>query len=211
MTIFIQMFRFAAEPFFFSQKKDSDRNLILADVTKYFIIYGLIIFLGIMSYIDFLKYFVGPPKYWKGLSIVPVYLFANLCLGIYFNLTFWFKFSGKTYYGILITGLGALFTIVFNIILIPHYSYFGCSAIRLLSYIGMILFAYYLGRNQLEVKYDFRNIFLYITIALILFGVTYYFRFGNIIVNVVKNTIVLLLFIVFLERREHIISIFLKR
>jgi O-antigen/teichoic acid export membrane protein len=136
---------------------------------------------------------------------------ANLCLGIYFNLTFWFKFSGKTYYAILITGLAALFTIVFNILVIPHYSFFGCSVIRLLSYIGMILLAYFLGRKQLEVKYDFRNIFLYFGIALILFGIMYYLRLGNVFVNAIKNTLVLSLFVVFLERREHIISIFLKR
>ena len=211
MTIFIQMFRFAAEPFFFNQNKDADRNLILADVTKYFIIYGLIIFLGVTCYMDLLKYYVGPKEYWAGLKIVPIYLLANLCLGIYFNLTFWFKFSGKTYFGILITGLGALFTILFNIIVIPYMSYFGCSIIRLISYVGMVILAFLLGKKHLDVKYDFKNIFLYIGLALFIFGVTYFLRINNMMLNIFKNTVAFFLFVIYLERRENIISIFIRK
>ena len=205
------MFRFAAEPFFFSHKKESERDVILADVTKYFIIYGLIIFLGVTGFMDVLKYYVGPEEYWPGLKIVPIYLLANLCLGIYFNLSFWFKFSGKTYYGILITGLGALFTIVMNIVLIPSMSYFGCSIIRLGSYLGMVLMAYFLGRKHLNIKYDLKNIFLYSFIALAIFFICYHFKLQNIWLNILKNTICLVVFLIYLEKREHIISIFIKK
>ena len=211
MTIFIQMFRFAAEPFFFNQKKDVERNLILADVTKYFIIFGLIIFLAITGYMDILKYYVGPKAYWGGLKIVPIYLLANLCLGIYFNFSFWFKFSGKTYYGILFTGSAAMFTIVANILLIPYLSYFGCSIVRLCSYFGMVLFAYFLGRKHLEINYDLKNILLYVFMAIGIFLFCYFVKIPNLWLNIFKNTVALVLFLIYLEKREHIISVFLNK
>jgi O-antigen/teichoic acid export membrane protein len=211
MTLFTQMFRFAAEPFFFNQKKGEDQTTVLADVSKYFIIYGLIIFLGVIAYIDILKYFVGPEVYWEGLKVVPIYLFAKLLLGIYFNLSFWFKLSGKTYYGIIIMGIGTIVTIVFNILLIPVLSYLGCALVQLLTYLVMVLLSYYFGKSQIKIPYDFKNIFLYIGLALLIYVFSFYVSTGNIYGNLLKNTIALSLFLVYLEKREHIFSLFLKK
>lgn len=211
MTLFTQMFRFAAEPFFFNQNKGSDQNAILADVSKYFIIYGLIIFLGVISFTDVLKYFVGPEKYWEGLTVVPIYMFAKLFLGIYFNLSFWYKLSGKTYFGIIITAIGAFITIILNIILIPVMGYIGCALVQLFTYFVMVLLSYFIGTKYLKIPYDFKNIFRYMAIALAIYVFAFYLDTGIAFVNILKNSIALCLFLVYLEKREHIFSLFLKR
>jgi O-antigen/teichoic acid export membrane protein len=211
MTLFTQMFRFAAEPFFFNQKKGDDQHAILADVSKYFIIYGLVIFLTVISFTDILKYFVGPKVYWEGLKVVPIYMFAKLFLGIYFNLSFWFKLSGKTYFGIIITAVGAIITIVLNILLIPVMSYLGCALVQLFTYVVMVLLSYFIGKKYYKIPYDFKNIFLYMGIAIAIYIFAFHFSFGSIYVNLLKNTIALVLFLVYLEKREHIFSLFLKK
>jgi O-antigen/teichoic acid export membrane protein len=210
MTLFIQMFRFAAEPFFFNLHKSEDKDKVFSDVTRVFILFGLIIFLAVTCYLDILKYFVGREQdgYWAGLSVVPVYLMANLALGIYFNLSFWYKLSNKTYYGILITGVGACVSIGLNFILIPRFSYMGCAWVHLITYIVMNILSYFLGKKYTNIRYDFRSIFTYFFIALIVFTLAYFVKIDILILQLLKNTMLLVGFLIYLEKREHIISIF---
>ena len=143
MTLFTQMFRFAAEPYFFNRGKNEDPKAILAEVSKYFIIFGLVIFLAVMSYIDILKYFVGP-EFREGTKFVAIYLLGSLGLGIYFNLSFWYKLNGRTYYGIIISAVGAIITVVLNIIFIPKFSYVASAWSRFICYVVIIIISYFL-------------------------------------------------------------------
>ena len=104
-----------------------------------------------------------------------------------------------------------MFTIIANILLIPYLSYFGCSIVRLCSYFGMVLFAYFLGRKHLEINYDLKNILLYVFIAIGIFLFCYFVRIPNLWLNIFKNTVALVLFLIYLEKREHIISVFLNK
>lgn len=210
MTIFIQMFRFAAEPYFFNKLKSPDQKLILADVTKYFVIYGLLIFLGVMAYIDVIQFFIGP-EFREGIAVVPVYMFALFGLGVYFNLSFWYKLSGKTYFGLLITCLGACITIFFNILLIPKLGYMGAAIVHLLCYLVMNIISYFLGQKFYPVNYPVRTIGNYVLITLVLFFICYYLRLSSITMNLIKNTLIVGAFIFYLEKKERIITIFIKK
>jgi O-antigen/teichoic acid export membrane protein len=210
MTLFTQMFRFAAEPFFFNRGKSEDQKLILADVSKYFILYGLIIFLAVMAYIDIFKYFVGP-EFRDGLKIVAVYLLGSLGLGIYFNLSFWYKLNGKTYFGILISGIGALITIFLNILLIPKFSYVASAWVRLICYLVVIIISFLLGQKYYPINYPVKAIFKYVFITLVLFFVCHWLKFSNITLDLIKNTLIFVSFLIYLEKEEHIVTVFIRK
>jgi O-antigen/teichoic acid export membrane protein len=210
MAIFTQMFRFAAEPFFFNRQKSDDQKSILADSTKYFFIFGLIIFLGVTSYLDLIQFFIGP-KYRDGLKIVSIYMLGSLGSGVYFNLSFWYKLNGKTYYGIIITAIGALITVLLNIIFIPTYGYVASAWARLLCYIGVVLIAYFLGQHFYPIKYPIKQMFKYLAISLLIFMISYHLKFHNIILDLTKNTLIFVSFLYYLETKEKIIAIFIRK
>lgn len=210
MAIFTQMFRFAAEPFFFNKEKGEDQKSILAESTKYFFLFGLIIFLGVMAYLDIIQYFIGP-KYREGLKIVSVYMLGSLGLGLYFNLSFWYKLNGKTYFGIIITAIGAFITVMLNILFIPHYGYVASAWARLICYTTILFISYFLGQVYYPIQYPIAKMFRYLVICLILFTVCYFFKFHNIIIDLVKNTLIFVSFLYYLERKENVITLFIKK
>ncbi len=210
MVLFTQMFRFAAEPFFYNQKKSSDQKAILAEVTKFFTMFGIIIFLFVMLYLDVIKYYINN-KYWGGLNVVPINLISSFMLGIYFNLSFWYKLTGKTYYGILITSIGAVITIVLNIFVIPGYGYVGSAWVRLLCYFVMVLISYFWGQVHFPVRYPVNTLISYFGIGIIIYFICCNFKFSNMYADLFKNSVVLAGFILYLERREHLISIFIRK
>lgn len=169
MTIFIQTFRYAAEPFFFNHSKNKDAQQLYADVMNYFVLACATIFLGTLLYLDIVKFFVGK-NYWEGLSIVPVLLLANWFLGIYFNLTVWYKLTNKTGYGAGISLFGAVLTIGFNCLLIPHLGYYGAAWTTLICYTSMMVLSYYQGQKHYPINYDLKKI-----IGYILFSIAIYF------------------------------------
>lgn len=210
MAIFTQMFRFAAEPFFFNRDKGEDQKGILADSTKYFFLFGLIIFLGVISYLDIIQYFIGP-KYREGLKIVSVYMLGSLGLGIYFNLSFWYKLNGKTYFGIIITAIGAFITVLLNILFIPQFGYVASAWARLVCYVTIILIAYFLGQAYYPIDYPIAKMFRYLVVCLALFVVAYFLKFHNIIFDLAKNTLIFVSFLYYLERKENVITLFIKK
>lgn len=166
MTIFIQAFRYAAEPFFFNMNKEAqDAKKMNAVVMKYFIIGCSFIFLGTMMNLSWVKYFVGE-NYRLGLGVVPVLLLANLFLGIYFNLSIWFKLTGQTRFGAYITIAGALITLVVNFVFIPEYSYHASAWATFLSYGTMMVLSYFIGQKFYPVKYNLRSIFFFLGFAI---------------------------------------------
>ena len=168
MTLFIQMFRYAAEPFFFSHAKDTNARHLYASVMKYFIIFCLLIFLGVTLFIDIFKYFIGP-DFRSGLAIVPIILMANLFLGIFYNLSVWYKLTDKTKFGAMIALIGAVITVVLNVLLVPRYGYYGAAWAHLACYFSMVILSFFIGRKYYRIEYDLPHIFLYFTLALSIF------------------------------------------
>jgi O-antigen/teichoic acid export membrane protein len=152
MNLAVQAFRFAAEPFFFSNAADKNSPALFARVNHYFVITCCLLLLGVSINMDLLKYFVGK-EYWSGLNIVPILLMAYLFLGVYYNFSVWFKITDKTYFGTIITVGGAVLTIVLNYLLIPLAGYTGSSWAALLVYLSMAIVCYLLGQHHYPIPY----------------------------------------------------------
>jgi O-antigen/teichoic acid export membrane protein len=153
MTIFIQAFRFAAEPFFFAQSANSHAPELYARVMKFFVIACLFIFLGILLFLDIVQYVVSE-EYREGLRVVPQLLLANMFLGIYFNLSIWYKLTGQTHFGAWIALAGATITILLNIWWIPIWGYDGSAWATLICYFSMMALSYLLGKKHYPVPYE---------------------------------------------------------
>jgi len=209
MTLFIQMFRYAAEPFFFSEAKEKNAKATYAKVMKYFIIFGLFIFLFVMLYIDIIKYFIGA-NYREGLKIVPIVLLANLFLGIIYNLSVWYKLTNKTKFGAYIALIGAGITITLNIILIPKIGYMGSAWATFFCYFSMMIISFIWSRKFYKIRYDIKNILFYFILALAIFLIVSYLKTENTIIKYSVNTILLFSFILLAVLKEKL-YLFLKK
>jgi O-antigen/teichoic acid export membrane protein len=168
MTIFIQAFRFAAEPFFFSHSSQANAKETYARIMNYFVVACLFIFLGIMLYIDIVQYFVGK-EFRVGLAVVPILLLANLFLGIYFNLSIWYKLTGQTIYGAWIALAGATITIALNLLWIPVFGYVGSAWATLLCYFSMMTISWFYGQKHYPVPYETGRILIMIATAVLIY------------------------------------------
>jgi len=211
MTIFIQAFRYAAEPFFFSQAKEKNSSQIYADVMKYFIIICTLIFLSIMMYIDIVMKFVGE-NYRIGKEVVPILLIANMFLGVIYNLSIWYKLTNKTMYGAYIAILGALITIVLNILWIPIYGYVGSAWATLFCYASMMIISYIIGQKYYPVNYNLKSILFYIITSFAIYLLSTYLNFGNDAIKYSINTSLIILFLFLIIKIEKInVKQYLKR
>ncbi len=210
MTIFVQMFRYAAEPFFFNLTKITDSKDVYANVLKYFTIFLMVIFLSVSLCIDFFKLFIDS-KHYEGLSIVPVVLMANVLIGMLFNVNMWYKLTGQTIYGVYITCLGALITIVMNVVLIPIYSYHACAWIHLVSNFVMLFLTYLVGQRFYRINYDIRKISFYVILALALYFVGNAFKTEREYINIAIGLIFVSVYFVICNKRENLIGIFLRK
>lgn len=202
MTIFIQAFRFAAEPFFFGKSKEKDSHRTYAVIMKYFVIFCLFLLLGTLMNLHWIKYLVNEP-FWSGLKVVPILLFANLCLGVVYNLSIWYKLSGQTKFGAMIAIVGAVITIVINVIFVPEYSYMACAWATLAAYGGMMILSYLLGRKYYPIKYNLRAMFVYTAVVLGLYFLSFtYENIESIIVKVVLNNLLVILFAALVYKLE---------
>lgn len=168
MNMFIQAFRYAFEPFFFSQAESKNDKNIYAEIMKYFVIFGLLIFLGMMLYIDVIKLII-PLEYEEGFTIVPVVMLANLFFGIYFTLSLWYKLTDMTRYGAYISVLGAVISITLNFVLIPIFGYKGSAAALLTAFFIMMVVSYFLGKKYYPVPYNLKRIGTYFFVAVVIY------------------------------------------
>ncbi len=166
MTLFVQAYRMAAEPFFFNESKKLDAKIMYARTMNYFVIVCSCIFIFVMCFLDYFKYFLQDKSYYEGLQIVPILLLANLSLGIYYNLTVWYKLTDKTLFGASIAVMGAIITITLNIILIPKIGYIGSAWATLACYTIMMITSYLFGQNFYRVPYDVNKFLFYVGFAL---------------------------------------------
>jgi O-antigen/teichoic acid export membrane protein len=168
LSLFVQAFRLGAEPFFFSQAQNKNSGETYAKIMDYFIIVVSIICVGIVANVDILKYFikghdtVQQNLYWSGLGVVPLLLFGYMSLGIYMNLSVWFKLSDQTQYGLYISGIAAILTIVLNIIFIPKYSYMASAWISFIAYAVMMILAFLWGQKNYPIPYNIKKNVAYI-------------------------------------------------
>lgn len=173
MSLFIQAFRFAAEPFFFAQKNEANAKQVYADVLKYFTIFCVFVFLGVLLYLPEVQRFIGP-EFRVGLKVVPVLLMANLFLGIYVNLSVWYKLTDRTGLGALVSIGGAFITVVLNFALIPNLGYMGSAWATLACYFSMAAVSYGLGQRFYPVQYDLKKIIGYPSLGLLIYGANSY-------------------------------------
>lgn len=173
ISLFIQAFKFAAEPFFFSKMKKDDAKQSYSSIMTAFVLFLCLIFLIVTSYIDLFQYFMGA-KYREGLIVVPILLMANIFLGIYYNLSIWYKITDKTEWGAYISLMGAGLTLLGNYLLVPVISYVGAAVTTLVCYIFIAVMCYLVGQKYYMVNYNLKRIFTYIIFAVILFAVNYF-------------------------------------
>ncbi len=170
ITLFIQAFKMSAEPFFFGQSTDKNAPKTYARVMKWFVITLCLAFLFTALYIDLWKYFVHK-SYWGGLGVVPILLAANVCLGIYYNLSVWYKITDKMYMGMLITLAGAGITLALNFAFIPKYGMYACAWATLAAYGSMMVISYFMGQRYFPVPYPTKKLLSYIGVMLVLYFV----------------------------------------
>ena len=204
IAILLQAYRYAAEPFFFSQMKNQDRNKIYSQIMNVFIAFVCGIFLLVTLNIDIFKYFIQNETYWVGLQVVPILLMANIFLGIYYNQSIWFKLSGKTKFGAYIALLGASLTVLINILYIPKFGYMACAWATLIVYFTQMVISYILGQRHYPIPYNLKKFIFYISLALALFFLSPYIKVDNFTVNLFIQNSLLLMFVltaVYIERR----------
>lgn len=206
MILFIQTFRFAAEPFFFAQEKQHNSKKIYADVLNYFSILAALIFLLVMLYLDVVIHFVGSAFHnEKGITIVPILLMANLFLGIYYNLSVWYKLTEKTIYGAMLAIFGALTTLLLNFILIPKIGFVGSAWATFACYFSMMVVSLFLGRKHYPIPYDLKRIFSYIFLSFVLYKLSVFFD-TNMLVNTIYLVVFVLLVFVSEKSKKEVIS-----
>ena len=207
ITLFVQAFRMGAEPFFFKQAQGANPQKVYARVMKFFVITVCIMFLAVALYIDIWKHFLQNPVYWKGLGVVPILLFANIFLGIYYNLSIWYKVTNKTMAGAWITLIGAGLTLIINYLFIPRFGYMACAWATFFCYGTMMVLSFTWGQKVYRVPYAWKKLLAYMVIVALLFFIDILFikaGFGTWI-NRGFSTSLLLVFIIFvlnIERKE---------
>lgn len=175
MVLFRTAYTLGIEPFFFSHAGNENAPQTYATVTKYFVIFGSLILLCVVVFADILKVIlIGNPEYWEAMKVVPLIILANFFLGIYTNLSVWYKLIDKTKIGAYISAFGALVTLLLNFLLIPKFSYMGSAIATLAAYGSMMMISYYLGNKQYPIPYDKRRIFGYLGVSTLLAGLSFY-------------------------------------
>ncbi|QCR24417.1 lipopolysaccharide biosynthesis protein [Pontibacter sp. SGAir0037] len=202
MTLAIQAFRYAAEPFFFSQAQDKSSPQTFALIMKWFVIVCAFIFLFISANLEDFAILIRTPAFREGIAIVPVLLLANLFLGVYYNLTVWFKLSDKTHYGTYISLGGAAITILFNLLLIPVLGYMGSAIATLICYFSMALICYLLGNKHYPIPYPVATITAYIALATGLVIIARYITLENFWLEHLLNLGICALFALVIWQRE---------
>jgi O-antigen/teichoic acid export membrane protein len=178
ITLFIQAFRMGAEPFFFKQAAGGNPQKTYARVMKFFVITISVMFLFVVLYIDVWKYFIRNEALWAGLKVVPILLLANMFLGIYYNLSVWYKLTQKTMYGAWITIAGAIITLIINAIFIPYFSYMACAWATFFCYGSMMVISFIWGQKHYRIPYAWKKLLAYIVIVVLIFfvhkGITHF-------------------------------------
>ena len=196
VTILLQAYRYAAEPFFFNQMKNQDRNKLYVKLMNYFVAVVCLVFLGVSLNLDIFKYFISNETFWEGLPVVPILLLANVFFGVYINQSIWYKLSNQTKYGAYISIMGAILTIGINYIFIPIYGFYASAWATLIVYAFQMVVSYLWGQKHFPIKYNLRKFFLYLGLSILIYFVTVKIPYGDhSFIKFVMNNLLILFFI----------------
>ena len=201
MAMFTQAFRFAYEPFVFGKSKEKDSREMYAQAMKFFIIFTLLAFLAVMFYLDILRHVIGR-DYWDGLRVVPIVMAAEIFMGIYFNLSFWYKLIDETRWGAYFSLTGCIILLLMNIFLVPQYGYIACAWAGFTGYGVAMLLSYFVGQKKYPIQYDLKAIGMYVLLAAVLYVAAEYVSIDNIYLRMAYRTVLLLLFIAYVVKRD---------
>ena len=214
MALITQAFRYAYEPFVFGGNRNKDdeaeskRSQALA--MKYFLMFTLLAYLAVLAGIDILKYIIAP-DYWEGLKVVPIVMAAEIMMGIYFNLSFWYKLTDRTLWGAVFSGIGCLMLVLVNVIFVPKYGYMACAWAGVAAYGSAMLLSYFTGQHYYPMKYPLQDMALYVFLTVVLSAGALLIDTGNMWLNLVWRTFLLLLFVGVIIKREGILDIIRHR
>ena len=195
MAMITQAFRYAYEPFVFGKAKDKDNRDTYAKAMKYFIIFTLLAFLVVVGYINVFRHFIGR-DYWEGLRVVPIVMAAEIMMGVYFNLSFWYKLVDKTIWGAYFSGIGCVVLIAINVLFVPRYGYMACAWAGFAGYATAMILSYIVGQRKYPIAYPLMSIGVYVGITVLFYmGMNYANTHFSIPVALAVNTVLVLLFI----------------
>lgn len=206
MVMFIQAFRFAYEPFIFARSREQgeSKNTAYADAMKYFIVFALLIFMGVMFYLDILRYFISP-RYFSGLRVVPIVMAAELFFGIFFNLSLWYKLTDRTVWGMWFSLFGLAITLVLNVVLVPVMGYMGCAWAAFCCYGAMMLASYFIGMVKHPIRYPLGTIGFYVVLAAAAYAVGLYVAVTPWpVVNYAIRAVILLAYLFVVVKKERL-------
>ena len=202
MAMITQAFRFAYEPIVFAGVKDKDQHEMYAKAMKYFIIFTLLAFLLVVGYMDILKYIVRNPDYWVGLKVVPIVMAAEIMMGVYFNLSFWYKIIDRTIWGAIFSGVGCAVLLVVNIVFVPKYGYMACAWGGFAGYGVAMLTSYFVGQKYYPLDYPLKEIALYVLLTVGLFCLMQATDEWPMFWSLAFNTLLILLFVAYIVKRD---------
>ncbi len=197
MAMLIQAFRYAYEPLVFSNSKEKDSKPFYAKAMKYFIIISMLAFLVVVFYMDIIKYIISS-NYWEGLKVVPIVMAAEIFMGIYFNLSFWYKLNDETYWGAIFSFIGCALLFAVNIIFVPRYGYIACAWASFTGYSAAMLLSYIVGQKRNAIDYDLKTISFYTILFAALYGISLAIPAENSITRMLCNTGLLIVFLAFI-------------
>ncbi len=210
MTLFATAFRLGIEPFFFSHSNTENPQRAYAQITNYFVVLGSMILLGVVVFADVLKVlFVRDPKYWEAMNIVPIIILASFFLGIYHNLSVWYKVTDRTRFGAYISLIGAILTIVINLAFIPRFGYMASAVATLSAYGCMMMLSFFFGRKYYPIPYNYRKIVFYLLVSVLFSGLAFYAFDRNLFIGI--PLLLLFLGMVYKLENENLRKIFIKK
>ena len=201
MAMITQAFRYAYEPIVFAKSKDSDKTEYYAVAMKYFIVFTLLAFLAVVMYLPILKHIIKS-DYWEGLRVVPIVMMAEIFMGIYFNLSFWYKLIDETWWGAIFSAIGCVVLLAINFIFVPKYGYMACAWGGFAGYATCMVLSYFVGQKKAPIPYDLKSAFVYFALAVALFFVQKNIHIESTVWTLVVNTCLLLVFFAFICWRE---------
>lgn len=201
MAMFTQAFRFAYEPFVFGKSKEKDNRQMYANAMKFFIIFTLLAFLIVMFYMDILKHLLGR-GYWPGLRVVPIVMAAEMFMGIYFNLSFWYKLIDQTRWGAYFSVIGCSVVIILNVIFVPIYGYMACAWAGFVGYAVAMILSYVVGQKKYPINYDLKRIGGYVLLAGVLYVVSLYVPIESVILRLSFRTFLLFVFVAYIIKKD---------
>ena len=201
MAMFTQAFRFAYEPFVFGKSKEKDNRQMYAQAMKFFIIFTLLAFLTVMFYLDILRYVIGR-DYWEGLKVVPIVMAAEMFMGVYFNLSFWYKLTDETKWGAYFSLTACTIVILMNVFLIPVYGYMASAWAGFTGYAVAMLLSYFVGQKKYPIAYDLKSIGGYVLLALVIYAAGEWMPVDNMLLRLLLRTLLLFVFIGYIIKHD---------